>query len=122
MVNNNTDNYYYEIILSYEIPYNVLDSQDPDRVKARENFYDSIKDIIPEDRYEKFSARLIIYQLKDTFNYLVTYEAFFRSTMGKPMEDYVEANKLKETIKTEFETFFSSLDCDYKQLNIKTLL
>ena len=121
-MDNNTDNYYYEIILSYEIPYNVLDSQDPDRVKARENFYDSIKDIIPKDRYEKFSARLVIHQLKDTFNYLVTYEAFFRSTIGKPMEDYVEATKLKETIKTEFEVFFSSLDCDYKQLNIKTLL
>ena len=63
-----------------------------------------------------------MYQLKDTFNFVITYEAFFRSTVGLPMEEYVEATELKNKAKTELEAFFNSMDCDYKQLNIKTLL
>ena len=38
------------------------------------------------------------------------------------MEEYVEAEKLKEKVKTELETFFNSLDCEFKQLTLKILL
>jgi hypothetical protein len=112
---------YYKITLSYEIPYNVLDSQDPDIIQMRDNLYSRLSDIIPP-KYERFSVKLVLYQLKDTFNFLVTYDAFFRSTEGLPMEEYVEARDLKELIKNELEEFFNSVDCEYKQLNIKTLL
>ncbi len=112
---------YYKITLSYEIPYNVIDSQDPNVIQARNILYEKLKDSI-YPKYEKFSVKLVLYQLKDTFNYLVTYEAFFRSLDGKPMEEYVEARDLKDSIKKELEDFFNSVDCDYKQLNIKTLL
>lgn len=115
-----SDNY-YKIILSYEIPYNVLDSTDPDIVRARDILYESLKDNLPE-KYERFSVKLVLFQLKDTLNYLVTYEAFFRSTTGLPMEEYVSARDLKESINKEFEEFFCSVDCEYRQLNIKTLL
>ena len=115
-----SDNY-YKIILSYEIPYNVLDSTDPDIVRARDILYESLKDNLPE-KYERFSVNLVLFQLKDTLNYLVTYEAFFRSTTGLPMEEYVSARDLKESINKEFEEFFCSVDCEYRQLNIKTLL
>ena len=113
-----SDNY-YNIKLSYEIPYNVLDSQDPDIVQARDILYEKLNEI-PE-KYERFSIKLVLYQLKDTYNYLVTYDAFFRSLNGLPMEEYVEAKELKERIKAEIEKFFNSIDCEYKQLNIKTL-
>lgn len=112
---------YYKIILSYEIPYNILDSQDPDIIKARDILYDKLKNIIPE-KYEKFSVKLVLYQLKDNYNFLVTYESFFRSTAGLPMEEYVEARDLKDSISKELEDFFNSVDCDFKQLNIKALL
>lgn len=115
-----SDNY-YKITLSYEIPYNILDSQDQDIVQARDILYEKLKSSIPE-KYEKFAVKLTLYQLKDTFNYVVTYEAFFRSLDGKPMEEYVEARDLKDSIKEEIENFFASVDCEYKQLNIKTLL
>lgn len=116
-----SDNY-YKIAISYEIPYNILDSQDPTVVKAVKILYDNLNDIYPEDKYEKFSVKLALYQLKDTLNYLVTYEAFFRSTEGLPMEEYVNARDLKDKIKSELEEFFNSVDCEYRQLNIKTLL
>ena len=111
---------YYKITLSYEIPYNILDSQDPNVIKARDVLYENLKEI-PE-KYEKFSVKLVLHQLKDTFNYLVTYDAFFRSTGDLPMAEYVEARDLKDKIKNELEEFFNSVDCEYKQLNIKTLL
>lgn len=112
---------YYNIMLSYEIPYNILDSQDPNVIQARDILYEKLKDnIFP--KYERFSVKLTLHQLKDTFNYLVTYEAFFRSLDGKPMEEYVEARDLKDSIKLELENFFNSVDCEYKQLNIKILL
>lgn len=116
----NSDNY-YKIVLSYEIPYNVLDSTDPNIIKARDILYDSLKDNLPE-KYERFSVKLVLFQLKDTLNYLVTYEAFFRSTTGLPMEEYVSARELKDSINKEFEEFFCSVDCEFRQLNIKTLL
>lgn len=113
---------YFKIILSYEIPYNVLDSNDPEVKGARDIFYDKLKESIPQDRYEKFSLKLSLFQLKDKCNYLVTYEAFFRAKGRLPMEEYVDARDLKDSIQKEFEDFFASIDCDYQQLNIKTLL
>ena len=112
---------YFKITLSYEIPFNVLDSQDPDIKKARDILYDSLKNNIPE-KYEKFFVRLVLHQLKDTYNYLVTYDAFFRCKGEKIMGEYVEAKEFKEKIRQEIEEFFNSVDCEYQQLNIKTLL
>jgi hypothetical protein len=122
MNKNNDNNYYYRIVLAYEIPYNVLDSNTQDKVQARETLYDTLSNMVPEDKYEKFSVKLVLFQLDDTFNYIVTYEAFFRSTIGLPMEEWVEADEIKKKAKKELEAFFSSMDCDYKQINIKTLL
>lgn len=115
------DNTYYNIILTYEIPYNVLDSQDPSIIQARDNLYERLANIIPP-KYELFSVKLVLYQLKDTYNFLVTYNAFFRSTSGLPMSEYVEARDLKDLINSELEEFFNSVDCEYKQLNIKSLV
>lgn len=115
-----SDNY-YKITLSYEIPYNILDSQDSNVVAARDILYSNLKSIIP-DRYEKFSVKLTLYQLKDTYNYIVSYDAYIRSSGELPMEEYVAARDLKDKIKNEIEEFFISVDCEYKQLNIKPIL
>ena len=117
----NLDNY-FKIVLCYEISCNILDSQDPEIKAGRDIFYEKLKDSIPQDKYEKFSLKLSLYQLKETFNYVICYEAFFRSKEGLPMEEYVDARDLKDAIAKEFEDFFTSVDCEYKQLNIKTLL
>jgi len=115
------NDHFFKITLSYEIPYNILDSKDPDVIKARDILYTSLKDNIP-DKYEKFSIKLVLYQLKDTYNYLVTYDAFFRCRSEKVMSEYVEARDLKDSIRKDIEEFFNTVDCEYKQLNIKTLL
>lgn len=117
----NPDNY-FKIVLCYEISCNILDSQESSIKKGRDIFYDKLKDSIPPEKYEKFSLKLSLYQLKESFNYVICYEAFFRSREGLPMEAYVDARDLKENIQREFEDFFASVDCEYKQLNIKTLL
>ncbi len=114
-------NNYYKISLAYEIPYNILDSQEPDIKKARDIFYESLKTCIPE-KYERFSVKLVLYQLKDTYNYLVSFDAFIRCQGNLPMEEYVAARDLKDKIREEMEEFFNSVDCEYKQINIKTLL
>lgn len=120
---NSNESYYYKILLSYEVPFNVLDAEgDLGKIQARENLYETLGNIIPEDKYEKFSVKLVLYQLRDTFNYLVTYEAFFRATSGLPMEQYVSASKLKEIASKELESFFESQDCESKKISIKTLL
>lgn len=116
-----TNDTYYRIHVSYEIPYNVLDSAEPDIVKAREILYERLKSNIPE-KYERFSVKLVLYQLKDTFNYLVTYSSFFRSLDGLPMEEYVSAREIKEGVQKELEEFFESVDCEYRQVNIKTFI
>ena len=116
------DNYYYKIVLSYETPINVLDDQDPNKVQAREVLYESLRNLVPDDdKYEKFSVKLLLHQLKDTMNYIMTYEVFFRSS-GLPMTEYVNAEEFKESAKKEIENFLDSIDCDYKQLNIQPLL
>ena len=68
---------YYKIMLSYEIPYNVLDSQDPDIIKAKNTLYEHLRDNIPP-KYDRFSVKLVLHQVKETYNYLLTYDAFFR--------------------------------------------
>lgn len=115
------ENNYYKITLTYEIPYNIIDSDDPNIVQLRNNLYERLNNLIPE-KYERYSIKLVLYQLKDNYNYLVTYDAFFRSIEGLPMEEYVGARDIKERIKEEIEEFFNSVDCEYKQLNIKTLV
>jgi hypothetical protein len=67
-------------------------------------------------------VKLTLYQLKDTYNFLVSYDAYIRSLGDLPMEEYVEARNLKDSIKNELEEFFTSVDCEYKQLNIKPIL
>ena len=37
------------------------------------------------------------------------------------MEEWLEADALKEQAKEEMEAYFGALDCEYKQLNIKNL-
>lgn len=112
---------YYKISLSYEIPYNVLDSEDEDVIRARDILYETLKHSISE-KYEKFWVKLVIHELRDTLNFIVTYDAFFKSSKGLPMQEYVEARDLKDSVKKELEEFFDSVDCDYRQLNIKTLI
>lgn len=121
-MNNNGNTYYYKIILSYEIPINILNVEDLNRAQARDILYETLKNIVPENKYEKFSVKLVLYQLKDTYNYMLNYEAFFRSTSGLPMEEYVEAAAIRDSAKYELENFFNSVDCEYKTINIKTLL
>jgi hypothetical protein len=113
---------YYNIILSYEIPYNVLDTTEQSSVDARERLFTNLKGIIPSSKYETFSVKLTIFQLKETMNYIVTFRAFFRSMEGLPMEEYCEARDLKDNARKELEDFFNSIDCDFKQLNIISLL
>ena len=120
--NNNGNTYYYKIILSYEIPINILNVEDLDRAQARDILYETLKNIVPETKYEKFAVKLVLYQLKDTYNYMLNYEAFFRSTSGLPREEYVEAAAIRDSAKYELENFFNSVDCEYKTINIKTLL
>lgn len=112
---------YYKITLSYEIPYNVLDSKEESVSRARDILYENLKNNIP-DKYERFSVKLVLYQLRDTYNFLVTYDAFLKCVGEMTMAEYVEARDLKDKIKGEIEEFFDSVDCEYKQLNIKTLL
>lgn len=120
---NEQESYYYRILLAYELPFNVIDAEgDLDKIQKRENLYKALGKLIPEDKYERFTVKLIIHQLKDTFNYLVTYEAFFRSTDGLPMKEYTEAKKLEQDAERELEAFFDSQDCEYKKISIKTLL
>ena len=66
------DVYYYRIHVSYEIPYNVLDSEDEDITRARDILYDRLSKSIPE-KYERFSVIHLslsvqrVYQWKNTW-------------------------------------------------------
>lgn len=109
--------YYYRINSTYELYYNPLDSDDPDIIKAREVLYDRLGGLIP-DKYEKFSTSLSMTQLKDSFNFLLTYGAFFRSLEGLPMQEYVEAEEIKKKAEKEIEEFLDSIGCEFKKINI----
>lgn len=119
MAQQKVDTYYYQVCVSYEIPYNILDSEVPEIIQAREALYATLSGGIPE-KYEKFSVKLVLYQLKDTFNYIVSYSSFFRTQGGLPMEEFVEAEKIKSAAEAEMEEFFESVDCEYRKINIKT--
>ena len=117
------DCYYYKILLAYEVPFNVLDAGGKlEKMQVRYNLYENLGNLIPEDKYERYSVKLVLYQLRDTYNYIVSYEAFFRVTEGLPMEEYVSAQELKDKASKELEEFFVSQDCEYKKISIKTLL
>lgn len=123
MMTDNDNDYYYGVHLAYEIPFNVLDcGGDQDKAQARDNLYKRLSSVVPEDKYERFSSKLGLFQLKDNFNYILSYEAFFRITSGLPMEEYINAEQLKEKSQEEIENFLSSLDCDFKSIKIKALL
>lgn len=113
-------NYYYRVNSTYELYYNPLDSDDPDITRAREILYDKLKNIVPE-KYEKFSSSLSMTQLRDSLNYLLTFNAFFRSQEGLPMAEYVAAEEVKKSAEKEIEEFFKSIECEYKKVSIKSL-
>ena len=48
---NNENDYFYKIVLAYEIPYNVLDSNDPDVVSIRENL-----NLFPKIKIQAFNS------------------------------------------------------------------
>lgn len=113
-------NYYFRINSTYELYYNPLDSEDPDITRAREILYDKLKSVVPE-KYEKFSSSLSMTQLRDSLNYLLTFNAFFRSQEGLPMAEYASAEEVKNAAEKEIEDFFKSIDCEYKKVSIKSL-
>ena len=113
------DNYYYKIVLSYETPINVLDDQDPNKVQAREVLYENLRDIVPDDdKYEKFSVKLLLHQLKDTMNYVMTYEVFFRSS-GLPMREYVNAESFKEKARKEINEEMASVGLNLSEIKVQ---
>jgi hypothetical protein len=115
------DVYYYSICVSYEIPYNIIDSDEPGVKEARQELFDHLTSSIPSEKYEKFSVKVVLHQLEDTLNYLVTFTAFFRTCEGLPMEEYVGAREIKESIETEIEDFLERIDCEYRKVIIKPI-
>ena len=111
---------YYKINISYEIPYNILDDSEHNLGEARNNLYTKLESLVDENRYEIFSVRLVLHQLKDNLNYLINYSSFFRSLSGLPMEEYMAAKEIKEAVMKELEEFFKVVDCEYRYVNIKT--
>lgn len=114
--------FFYRIDLAFEITSNPLDDHRPDRVMTRERLYESLSKSIDPEIYEVYSVRLSLHQMLSNFNYLLCFEAFFKSEIGLPMSEYIKASELKEKIKAEMEAFFASQDLDYKQICIKPLL
>lgn len=99
----------------------MVDSEEPDIANAREELFKRVTELIPS-KYERFSVKVVIYQLQDTLNYLVTFSAFFRSCEGLPMEEYVSAREIKENVESELEDFFERIDCEFRKVNIKTFI
>lgn len=117
------ESYFYKILLAYEVPFNVLDAGgNLEKMQVRDKLYDILGNLVPEEKYERYSMKLVLYQLRDTYNYVIMYEAFFRATEGLPMGEYVSAQSLKERASRELEEFFVSQDCECKKISIKTLL
>jgi hypothetical protein len=118
----NSNDTYYIIYLSYEIFSDVLNCPDEDISNARNILYDRLSTSIPRDKYDIFNSSIVTYQLPDNYNYLVTYSSYIRSVEGLPMEEYVAARDIRDTVKRELEDFFESINCEYKSLNIKALV
>lgn len=115
-------NYYYKIVICYEIPTDILHDPDENVKAARDVLFQNLSTAVDSERYDTMSLKLVVNQLKDTGNYIVTYDALFRSTEGLPMEEYVAARDIKDKIKEELEQFFDSVDCGYEFINIKPLV
>jgi dimeric dUTPase (all-alpha-NTP-PPase superfamily) len=113
---------YYSIFLAFEVTRDVLNDVDDDNVvAARDILYSKLNSYIPEQEYDVFSSRVVIYQDGSDYNYIIVYSSFIRGSERLPMEGYVDAREIKELIKNEFLEFFNSISLEYKLINVKSL-
>ena len=114
---------YYNIFLVFKVSKDVLNEmEDENIVTARNILYDRLNSFISEQEYDVFSSNVVIYQLEDEYNYLITYNSFIRNLDKLPMDGYVAVRDIKDSIKDEFIKFFDSISLEYKLLNIKALV
>ena len=113
---------YYSIFLAFKVTKDVLnDISDENIVSARQILYDKLNSYIYDQSYDVFSSR-VIYQTDDDFNYVIVYNSFIKESEKLPMDGYVFARDIKDSIKNEFINFFESISLDYKLVNIKSLV
>lgn len=113
---------YYSIFLAFEVSKDVLNDTDIDVVTSRNLLYSKINELIPSSEYETFSSSVVVYQIEDSYNYLITYSSFIRSNNRLPMDGYINTRSIKDEIKNEFIEFFNSINLEYKLVNIKSLV
>lgn len=114
---------YYSIFLAFKVTKDVLnDISDENIVSARQILYDKLNSYIYDQSYDVFSSRVVIYQTDDDFNYVIVYNSFIKESEKLPMDGYVFARDIKDSIKNEFINFFESISLDYKLVNIKSLV
>lgn len=114
---------YYSIFLAFKVTKDVLnDISDENIVSARQILYDKLNSYIYDQSYDVFSSRVVIYQTDDDFNYVIVYNSFIKESEKLPMDGYVFARDVKDSIKNEFINFFESISLDYKLVNIKSLV
>lgn len=111
---------YYVIHLSFETPTDVLNDKDEKVINSRNILFERINNLIPEDKYDIFSSSIINYQLPDNYNQLITFYSYFRSRGGFPMEEFISAREIRDSIKNEFISFLESIGSEYRLINIKT--
>lgn len=115
------DNYYFKIAVAYEVQQNILESTEPSIEKARDILYKNLKSLIT-DKYEKFYIKLSTFQQKNSLDYIIELSCFFTTESQLPMTEYSEAKEITDNMKQEMGEFFNSIDCEYKQINIITLI
>lgn len=113
---------YYSIFLAFEVSKDVLNDTDIDVVTSRNLLYSKLNELIPSSEYETFSSSVVVYQIEDSYNYLITYSSFIRSNNRLPMDGYINTRSIKDEIKNEFIEFFNSINLEYKLVNIKSLV
>ena len=114
---------YYSIFLAFKVTKDVLnDISDENIVSARQILYDKLNSYIYDQSYDVFSSRVVIYQTDDDFNYVIVYNSIIKESEKLPMDGYVFARDVKDSIKNEFINFFESISLDYKLVNIKSLV
>lgn len=114
---------YYSIFLAFKVTKDVLnDISDENIVSARQILYDKLNSYIYDQSYDVFSSRVVIYQTDDDFNYVIVYNSFIKESEKLPMDGYVFARDIKDSIKNEFINFFESISLDYKLVSIKSLV
>lgn len=114
---------YYSIFLAFKVTKDVLnDISDENIVSARQILYDKLNSYIYDQSYDVFSSRVVIYQTDDDFNYVIVYNSFIKESEKLPIDGYVFARDVKDSIKNEFINFFESISLDYKLVNIKSLV